>query len=85
MAEEILSKDNVKQMMLMRFAIEEADFEYIESALDIMYEYGYKEGLEHAAREAGRQFADIMGTGGLNVPSIVRRARARARARARSR
>mgnify|MGYP001564770047 CR=1 FL=1 len=67
MAEEILSKDDVKQMMLMRFAYAEDDFQYIESALSIMYEYGYKEGLEHAAREAGRQFADILGAGGSNV------------------
>lgn len=51
----------------MRFAYAEDDFQYIESALSIMYEYGYKEGLEHAAREAGRQFADILGAGGSNV------------------
>lgn len=63
MAEEILSKEDVRKMMLMRFAIEEGDFEYIESALSIMYEYGYKEGMEYAAKEAGRQFADILEAG----------------------
>lgn len=65
MAEEILSKEDVKQMMLMRYAIEEGDYEYIESALSIMYNYGYKERLEHAAKEAGKQFADILGGGGV--------------------
>lgn len=29
MAEGMLSKDDVKRMMLMRFAIEETDYEYI--------------------------------------------------------
>ena len=70
MAEEILSKEDVKRMMLMRFAIEETDYEYIESALSIMYEYGYKEGLEHAAKEAGRQFADILGAEGEIAEAI---------------
>ena len=49
----------------MRYAIEEGDYEYIESALSIMYNYGYKERLEHAAKEAGKQFADILGGGGV--------------------
>lgn len=65
MADELLSREDVKQMMLMRFAMEEGDSEYIESALSIMYNYGYKEGLEHAATESGKQFADILGGGGV--------------------
>lgn len=58
--EQPLSRDKVKQMMLMRYAKEEVDYEYISQCLDICYEYGYQAGLNHAILQAGRQFADIL-------------------------